>query len=250
MTDGALELPEILGERTFRVFRFARGDKAPRFEEFPGVPVHDKSTVLEALRWIQVNLDPSLGIRHSCFHASCGTCGLRVNGVEALACVTPAASVHVGPITVEPMANIPVLHDLVVDMDDFYARYPAEHPLLRRDEHDEAGDPPEEIEDYERFEDCIECGLCLSACPVAATDERYLGPAALAWAQRFIEEPRRARPEDLLAWAAQEHAAFQCHASFECTEACPSDVFPAERIMKLRRELTVLGLRGSPKAKA
>jgi succinate dehydrogenase / fumarate reductase iron-sulfur subunit len=250
MTDDALELPEILGERTLRVFRFARGDDAPRYEEFPGVPVHRTSTVLEALRWIQVHRDPSLGIRHSCLHASCGTCGIRVNGVEGLACVTPAAGLRVGPITVEPMANIPVLHDLVVDMDGFYARYPATHPLLRGDEHPGIGDAPEDIGAYDRFEDCIECGLCLSACPVAATDERYLGPAALAWAQRLIEEPRETAPEDLLAWAAQEHGAFQCHAAFECTAACPSAVFPAERIMQLRRELTVHGLRGSQRAGA
>jgi succinate dehydrogenase / fumarate reductase iron-sulfur subunit len=244
VTDDPLELPEILGERTFRVFRFARGDEGPRYEEFAGVPMHAASTVLEALRWIQVNRDPSLGIRHSCFHASCGTCGLRVNGVEGLACVTPAAGLRVGPITVEPMANIPVLHDLVVDMDEFFARFPAGHPLLRRVEH--AGT----AEDGERFEDCIECGLCLSACPVAATDDRYLGPAALAWAQRQVEEPREAPPEDLLAWAAQEHGAFQCHAAFECTAVCPSGVFPAERIMRLRRELTVRGPRGSQAAGA
>jgi succinate dehydrogenase / fumarate reductase iron-sulfur subunit len=249
VTDDPLELPEILGERTFRVFRFARGDAAPRYEEFPGVPVHAGSTVLEALRWIQVHRDPSLGIRHSCLHASCGTCGLRVNGVEGLACVTPAAGLRVGSITVEPLANIPVLYDLVVDMDDFSARFPPEHALLRRAEH-AAGEAPEGVEAYERFEDCIECGLCLSACPVAATDDRYLGPAALAWAQRLIEEPREAAPEDMLAWAAQEHGAFQCHAAFECTAACPSSVLPAERIMKLRRDLTVRGLHGSREAGA
>jgi succinate dehydrogenase / fumarate reductase iron-sulfur subunit len=250
VTDEGLELPEILGERTFRVFRFARGDEAPRYEEFAGVPVHAGSTVLESLRWIQVHRDPTLGIRHSCFHASCGTCGLRVNGVEGLACVTPAAGLRVGPITVEPMANIPVLHDLVVDMDDFTARFPARHPLLRRDETAAGAQVPDGLDAFERFEDCIECGLCLSACPVAATDDRYLGPAALAWAQRLVEEPREAEPRDLLAWAGQEHGAFQCHASFECTAACPSDVFPAERIMKLRRELTVRGLRGPQEAGA
>jgi succinate dehydrogenase / fumarate reductase iron-sulfur subunit len=94
---------------------------------------------------------------------------------------------------------------------------------------------------YARFEDCIECGLCLSACPVAATDDTYVGPAALAYAQRALEEGDGQDREAILAWADQENAAWRCHAAFECTEACPSDVRPAQRIMALRRALTLGG---------
>jgi succinate dehydrogenase / fumarate reductase, iron-sulfur subunit len=155
---------------------------------------------------------------------------VRVNGREGLACVTPVTT---DTVTVEPLANIPVLADLVVDMRPFVERFPPQHPLLRISEK-QGG----EIEDPERFEDCIECGLCLSACPIAATDDRYVGPAALAWAQRVLEEPRGEDVDAVLAWADDEHGAWQCHAAFECTEACPSEVLPAQRIMKLRRELT------------
>jgi succinate dehydrogenase / fumarate reductase iron-sulfur subunit len=220
--------------RLFRVFRFARDGRAGRFDEFD-VPRDESQTVLQALRWIRLHRDPSLSIRHSCLHASCGTCGVRANGREALACVT---DVHTDTVTVEPMANIPVLTDLVVDMRPFFDRYHRDNPLVRATEVGQTSTDAHTAEAAERFEDCIECGLCVSACPIAATDDRYVGPAALAWAQRLLEEPRGASVDDVLEWADKEHGAWQCHAAFECTEACPSEVFPAERIMKLRRALT------------
>ena len=88
-----------------------------------------------------------------------------------------------------------------------------------------------------RLEDCIECGLCLSACPVAATSHDYVGPAALAAAERLLEEPRGVKREDVLAWASRPEGVWRCHVGFECTRACPTDAIPAERIMALRREL-------------
>ncbi len=202
------------------------------------MPSDSATTVLEGLRWIQIHDDPTLSIRHSCFHASCGTCGVRVNGRESLACVTRLGDLGDGTIQVEPMANIPVLTDLVVDMATFVDRFPEPHPAVRRSDDLPSGEPPEGIDAYDRFEDCIECGLCLSACPVAATDDTYVGPAALAYAQRMLEEPRDgADREAILAWADGDNAAWRCHAAFECTEACPSDVRPAQRIMALRRTL-------------
>ena len=226
--------------RRFRVYRYDRDGRGSRFDEYD-VPVDETPTVLHALRWIRLHRDASLSIRHSCLHASCGTCGVRANGRESLACVTP---VETDSVTVEPIANVPVLTDLVVDMRPFFARFHPDHPFVRTAE---AADPsaPGDTDVPDRFEDCIECGLCLSACPIAATDDRYVGPAALAWAQRVLEEPRGAPVGDVLDWADSEHGAWQCHAAFECTEACPSEVFPAERIMKLRRALTVRRLSGS-----
>lgn len=222
--------------RTFRVYRFKRGGGAPRFEEFANVPVGPTTTVLDALRWIRIHLDPSLALRHSCFHASCGTCGLQVNGREVLGCVAPVG--ELGPvITVEPIANIPVLVDVVVDMTEFYARLPEHHPFVRASEALPEATAPADIGGFERYEDCIECGLCLSACPVSATSDGYVGPAALAAGQRLLEEPRGVDPRTILDWADDPLGAWRCHAAFECTEVCPSDVHPAERIMSLRGEL-------------
>jgi succinate dehydrogenase / fumarate reductase, iron-sulfur subunit len=217
--------------------------------------------VLDALRWIQLHHDRSLTLRHSCFHASCGTCGMQVDGREELACV---CSVHDhGPeITVEPLANLPILSDLVVEMEGFFARFPHEHPIIRASQspsnghdgkvhlegehevalhhhplhHDHRAAPPGV--DFVRLEDCIECGLCLSACPVASTSHDYVGPAALAAAERLLEEPRGVAREDVLAWANRPEGVWRCHVGLECTRACPTDAIPAERIMALRRELT------------
>jgi len=224
-----------LAQRHVRVFRFKRGDDAARYDAFD-VPAGGPQTVFEALRWIQLHRDPSLALRHSCLHASCGTCGLRVNGRETLACVTRLDDLF-GTITVEPLANLPVVNDLVVDMQPFVERFPPTHPIVRDSEFLPKANPPDGVDAYERFEDCIECGICLSACPVAATDDTYVGPAALAYAQRLLEEPRGVDREAILAWADADNAAWRCHAAFECTEACPSNVRPAQRIMALRREL-------------
>lgn len=223
------------GTRALRIFRYRPGAAGPRYEEHD-VPVGASTTVLEALRWIQIHRDRTLALRHSCFHASCGTCGLRVNGREALGCVTALRDAGTGTVTVEPMANHPVLADLVVDMTPFTERFHDGQPILRASEVPVGPQVPG-AGDRTRFEDCIECGLCLSACPIAATDDSYVGPAALAFAQRLLEEPRGSDREAILAWADDDHAAWRCHAAFECTEACPSNVRPAERIMTLRREI-------------
>jgi succinate dehydrogenase / fumarate reductase iron-sulfur subunit len=219
--------------RRFRVFRLRRGDDGPSYSTFD-VPVAESSTVLEGLRWIKVHADPGLAIRHSCFHASCGTCGVRVDGREALACVAALSEADVS-VTVEPMANLPVLADLVVDMAPFVERFEDPHPIVRPTEA-VVGSASSGVDGHERFEDCIECGLCLSACPVAATDDSYVGPAALAYAQRMLERGEGDR-DAILDWADGPGGAWRCHAAFECTEACPSDVRPAQRIMALRREL-------------
>ena len=138
--------------------------------------------MLDALRWIQLNRDPSLSLRHSCLHASCGTCGVRVNGQEELACVSRLAE-HGDDIRVEPLANLPTLTDVVVDMRPFYDRFPDEHPLIRVSEVP-ATARPDDDHPFIRLEDCIECALCVSACPVAGAGTGFVGPAALVAAAR------------------------------------------------------------------
>jgi succinate dehydrogenase / fumarate reductase iron-sulfur subunit len=232
MSSDGVATSEQTRTKRFRVFRYKREDGVSRYDTFD-VPVGPRTTVLEALRWVQVHQDRTLALRHSCFHASCGTCGVMVNGREVLGCVTMVHDLG-ETITVEPVANIPVLTDLVVDMREFFARFPDETPLTRRSEFEAEAVPPDGIAAYVRYEDCIECGLCLSACPVAATSDEYFGPAALAAAQRLLEEPRGTDLDRILDWADDPVGVWRCHAAFECTEVCPSGVNPAARIMDLR----------------
>jgi succinate dehydrogenase / fumarate reductase, iron-sulfur subunit len=224
--------------RRIRVSRRRPGAARVRVDEFD-VTVGPDTTLLDALREIRSHYDRSLTLRYSCCHASCGTCGMRANGHEVLACVTKLASLRPGPVLVQPLANARVEHDLVVDMRDLYDNLePAGRPLIRQDERLAGQELPEPGLRFARFEDCLECGLCVSACPVAGSDSRYLGPAALAAAWRTVQEPRGADPANVLAWVDDEQGCWRCHASFECTEVCPSGVDPAGATMALRRELT------------
>ena len=99
-------------------------------------------------------------------------------------------------------------------------------------------DRPEGIEQFQRYENCIECGHCVSACPISGSDPDYLGPAAMAVAWRVVEEPRSADPTSALAWVDNERGCWRCHVAFECSQVCPSDVDPGRSIMALRGELT------------
>jgi succinate dehydrogenase iron-sulfur subunit len=222
--------------RRLRIFRYKRGSRAGEHFELFDVPLRPRMTLLDALLWIKRHVDPNLAVRHSCLHASCGMCGMQADGREGLACVTAMDDLDDGA-TIEPLANLPVLTDLVSDMREFQQRFPVHHPVLRTSE-EPASRPAEGHATDVRFEDCIECGLCLSACPVVATAPGYLGPAALAAAQRLREEPRGADPAEVLVWAAQPDGVWSCHAAWECTQACPSGLNPAARIMDIRGDLT------------
>jgi succinate dehydrogenase / fumarate reductase iron-sulfur subunit len=222
-----------------KVFRSGPGDKAPRYDQFR-LTAGPRTTVLDALLAVRRLKDPSLTVRHSCLHGSCGTCGMRVNGREVLACVTRLDGLG-DPVVVEPLAGAPIVGDLVVDMEHVYRRLePVGRPLVRASE--QAGERDRKagagavLEDLERFEDCIECGLCLSACPVAG-DPRFLGPAALAAAERVLEEARGADPRAVLGLVDDAHGAWRCHTAFECSAVCPAGVDPGGAIMRLRGRL-------------
>jgi succinate dehydrogenase / fumarate reductase iron-sulfur subunit len=228
----------------FHISRRKQGDPKPHFQNFE-IEVEPGATVLDALLQIRRRHDPSLVVRHSCMHAACGTCGVRINGREALACDTKLATLPTHkPIKVEPLANQRPVADLATDMVDFYARLDAAAmPLLRASETAGGATPPENIKAFARFENCIECGLCLSACPIARTNHDYIGPAALAAAARVVEEPRRHDLGPVLALAAEPDSAWRCRDAIECTAVCPSSVDPARALLTLRRHVAANGAR-------
>jgi len=214
--------------------------RAHGWADFP-VTVPDDAYVLDALETAE-RQDSTLLFRHACHHASCGSCGLRVNGRERLACVTRVAEVarRGRVVKLEPLRNLPLLGDLLVDQQPLYSRIDAVNlPPLRAAEpgdvilsREAAKNPPPT-----RFENCIECGLCVSACPVASSDSLYWGPAALAAAARVVAEPRGHAAASVLKLVDDEHGLWRCHGAFECTEVCPADVDPAGLIMGLRQRL-------------
>ncbi len=195
--------------------------------------------VLDAVERVWAVHDRSLVFRHACHHSTCGACGMRVNGVEKLTCITTIRSVtqNGGTLRVEPLRNFPVISDLSVDMSAFYirmdeARFDQVAPVDAANLPYEAD--PRDGGEYERLVDCIECGCCISACPIALTTPTYLGPAVLAAAhQSFLigKDPA------LLDYVDQDNGVWRCHSAYECTAVCPSNVDPGWRIMDLRRRV-------------
>ena len=224
----------------FRVYR-QKGDGPGHYDTFE-LEVNPDEYVLDAVERIWAFHDPSLTFRHACHHSTCGACGMRVNSVEKLTCITTIRSVTQdgGQVQVDPMRNFPVVSDLVVDMGAFYARMEkaGHRTVLPLDE--AAMVPPEttrqlgkEAKEYLRLADCIECGLCISACPISTTTPAYLGPAVLAGAHQHGLDGNI----DLLNYVDSEDGVWRCHSAFECTAVCPSFVEPGWRIMDLRKQV-------------
>jgi succinate dehydrogenase / fumarate reductase iron-sulfur subunit len=213
---------------TFRVFRFRAGDPASAHFEEIKIPVDKAATVLDVLERLH-RRDPSLMYRHSCHHGSCGTCACRINGRERLACVTRVLDLDTEVVTVEPLRKLKVAGDLVVGFVDFFTEYPSEWQTLRNSEWQSGSTQPDGLPGFARLEDCIECGACVSACPV----EDFLGPAVLAGLNR----ERANRPEKearLLELASGQRGIWKCERALECSRVCPTGVYPARHIQELR----------------
>jgi succinate dehydrogenase / fumarate reductase, iron-sulfur subunit len=205
-------------------------------------------SVLDGILQVKDREDASLAIRCSCRAAICGSCGVRINGKSALACNTrigdAAEGARNGAITVEPMGNMPVIKDLVTDMEAVHWKkvqrvvpwlLPAEEPP----ESHEYIVPAEAMLDVTQAMACIHCGVCVSACLSMEVDPEFVGPAALAKAYRFVGDPRDGEHEARLKDLAEDpHGIYDCTHCFACVEVCPKDVAPMNQIMRLRRRAT------------
>jgi succinate dehydrogenase / fumarate reductase iron-sulfur subunit len=224
------------------------GDAA-YWENF-NVQLDPARSVLDGILQARNDQDGSIAIRCSCQAAICGSCGVRINGKSRLACNTKigeaaerAQAMGRDAIVVEPMGNMPVLKDLIVDMDAVHwKKVQRVVPWLLPE-----GPPPEReyivpaeaMIDVTQAMACIHCGVCVSACLSLEVDPEFIGPAALAKAYRFVGDPRDAHEEERLKDLAEdEHGIYDCTHCFACVEVCPKDVAPMNQIMRLRRRAT------------
>ena len=223
----------------------------PRWQEY-SLEAHPDSTVLDALIQVREEQDGTLGMRCSCRASICGSCGMRVNGRARLVCKTQVRAVAPKgeQITVEPMGNQPVIKDLAVDLSAFFGQMKRVTPYLQPDRVPEKG---EFIASYESMThlvgvvNCIMCGVCVSDCTVLEVDKRFIGPAALAKAYRFVADPRDYRRDERLKFLNDEHGGiWDCTRCYVCVEVCPKGVAPMDRIMAMRDMAMEAGNRNTP----
>ena len=239
-------------EAKFHVKRYdpARdAEGASRYDDFV-VPYDSSLTVLEGLFSIQEHQDGALAFRYCCRASICGSCAMYINGRYRLACQTNVAHLDPGVITVEPMPHMPLVKDLVCDMDDFFAKYEYIKPWLIRNSEPPEKEIPQSPEDRKYLDmpiDCILCGSCYSSCPSSWGEENYLGPAALLKAYRFEVDSRDEAGKERLPLFDNERGVYRCHTVTNCTEACPKELNPTEGIQWLKRAAVRRRLFGAKK---
>ena len=235
-------------EATLRVKRFNPEADTPKpyWQEF-SVEVDDSTTVLDALIKVREEVDGTLALRCSCRSAICGSCSMHINGHATLACKikVSAISTNDDPIVVEPMTVMPVIKDLVVDMDLFWDKIREITPWLQpegREPKEEYRVPNEAMINLGGVTNCIMCGACVSDCTVLEVDRAFIGPAALAKAYRFVDDPRDSKARERLETLSEYSGIWDCTRCMECVQVCPKGVAPMDRIMDLREEAMEAGL--------
>jgi len=229
----------------FKVFRFnADEDYLPYYEDY-NMGVTSEEVVLDVLNRIKWDHDGSFSYRRSCRHGICGACAIKVNGRSTLACkesMKDMIELFGSDLTLEPLSIKRAVKDMIIDKGDFWQKHDAIHPYLISDvqEHPENEHivTPEEAEELNEADLCIQCGACHYACPVVEINEEFFGPAAFAKAYRFEADVRDdAHTDRLLELHEEGQGLWDCVKCYECAEACPKDVNPIDKITKLHQML-------------
>ena len=225
-----------------RVARSEGQGRLPRMATF-AVTLEERMTVLDALFQIQSHQDPSLSFRCACRVGMCGTCAMSINAVPRLACKTQANRLATSTITIGPLPNLPVIKDLVVSLEPFFAHWKRIKPAL----HSKGRESTEAVRipatsPYSRStegkRDCITCGICHAACGVVGTDGAFLGPAAINKAFLRLMDPRDDATDDrLVTLNGERDGVWRCHTQFNCTAACPKRIDLTDTISRLKRGL-------------
>ena len=224
---------------TLQVARYRPEEEAaPTFQEYD-VPCPKDWVVLDGLNYVKDRLDGTLSYRWSCRMGICGSCGMTVNGEPKLTCATFLADYAPGPVRVEPLRNFPVIRDLVVEIGDFMRKLTRVKPWIIRKDHKPLSDgeylqTPQEMEEYAQFSMCINCMLCYAACPIYGLDQEFIGPAAIALAQRYNLDSRDEGARERLEVLSEHEGIWGCTFVGECTEVCPKDVDPAGAIQRYK----------------
>jgi succinate dehydrogenase / fumarate reductase iron-sulfur subunit len=218
-------------------------DKKPWWGEYTLADVEPNDTVLDLLHRIKWEQDGTLALRRSCAHGVCGSDAMRINGANALACKMLVARLDSDRIQVEPILGLPVIKDLIVDMEPFMDHYKSVLPYFMNDQPAPA-DGRERLqspEDRAKFDDttkCILCAACTTACPSFWANGKYVGPAAIVQAHRFIFDSRDEGATERLAVVGDTFGVWKCRTIFNCTSACPREIEVTKAIAEVKLALT------------
>ncbi len=222
---------------TLRIKRFHKEKDPPQWIETFQVEIRKGMNLLEALLYIQDEQDGTLSFRYSCRGAVCGSCAMRVNGKDVLACRTHVEDLLEKPVLIEPLPLFPVIQDLIVDLSIFFDHYRKIEPYLQGkpvSPHVEYLMEEEKRKEVDSYINCILCGICFGTCPAFEKDSEFLGPAMLAKAYRFLADPRDRRKEEILKVVNTQQGVWGCKTVFNCVKVCPKDVPPTHGIVKMR----------------
>ena len=229
-----------------------RGSAVASYETFE-VPAHDNMTVLDAVSWIQQYADPTLTYRFACRVGMCGSCAMMVNGEPRWTCRTHVKKVaHGNRMQVEPLRNLPVIKDLVTDMDPFFDKWVSadavHHASKTRHDPIELIDPSGEARQTASAGiECINCAVCYAACDTVKANPDYLGPAALQRAWTLYNDVKDNRRHEVLETVTKKSGCHNCHSIGSCTHYCPNELNPMEAIAGLKRASAGSFLRRRPR---
>ena len=222
----------------FRIYRYNPDtDKEPYMQDYQLDDITSDMMLLDALLLIKEQ-DPTLGFRRSCREGVCGSDGMNINGTNGLACITPLTSLK-EPVEIRPMPRLPVIRDLIVDMDQFYQQYRNVEPYLTVKDplpEVELKQSPEERDKLDGMYECILCGCCTTSCPSFWWNpDKFLGPAALLQAARFINDSRDQLTDERLQALDDPFKLFRCHTIMNCVQVCPKGLNPTKAIGEIKK---------------
>ena len=227
---------------TLKIYRFEPNSAVkPHFDTFD-IEADPNDRVLDLLEHVRGYLDDSLSFRRSCAHGVCGSDAMRINGRNALACKLLVKDLNSSTIQIEPLLGMRVEKDLIVDMEPFFEHYKSVLPYLINDEALPA-DGKERLQsegERDRFDDttkCILCAACTTSCPSFWADGRYIGPAAIVNAHRFIFDSRDRGKLRRLKLMASQAGVWRCRTAFNCSEACPREIQITRAIAEVKQEI-------------
>ncbi len=229
---------------TLSVARYRPDTEAAPSRQSYTIPYREDMVVLDALNYVKSYVDGSLSFRWSCRMGICGSCGMTVNGAPTMTCASFLRDFYPRDVVVEPLANFPIIRDLVIDLSDFMHKLSMVQPWIIREyekpiSEGEYLQTPAQVDEYHQYSACINCMLCYAACPVYGMEPAFLGPAAIALARRYSSDSRDQGSRARLRVLSASDAIWNCTFVGECSVACPKGVDPAKAIQQTKLDTTM-----------